>query len=107
MQQARAARLSVSALAVPRVGGPGEHSKLPRAPAIPTAAAASAAASASPSSSTTLPTPPSIDQWHELGASEEKDANYCGVEGNWKTMEGEEVKGESSIAGLNTNERRR
>lgn len=84
MHQARAARLSVSALAVPRVGGPGEHSKLPtRAPAIPTTAAAAASASPS-SSSTTLPAPPSIDQWHELGASDEKDANYCGVEGNWR-----------------------
>ena len=97
MQQARAARLSVSALAAPRVGGPGEHPKLPRAPAIPTAsvaasasASASASAAAAPSSSSssaTLPAPPSIDQWHELGTSDEKDANYCGVEGNWKTME--------------------
>ena len=76
------ARLSVSAVAAPRVGGPSERSKLPRgAPATPMAAASSAAASPS-SSSATLPAPPSIDQWHELGSSDEKDANYCGVEGN-------------------------
>ena len=95
MQQARAARLSVSALASPRGGGSGERAKTARAPAIPSASTAvalsSVASSASSSPSSTLPLPPSIDQWHEVGTGngDEKDANYCGVEGEKRKQRGE------------------
>ena len=83
--QARAqARLPVLALASPR----GQRSKPPpRVPAIPSAAAAASSSSAA-AATPTLPAPPAIDQWHDIGGaaatSEEKDANYCGVEGALK-----------------------
>lgn len=98
MQPRAQARFSVSALASPR----GERSKPPtRAPTIPSAASAAASAAAASSSSSsassTLPAPPAIDQWHDLGgaaaASGEKDANYCGVEGESRTK-GENGSGE-------------